>query len=245
MAVLEVFKNLAGTVSNKFKIGVGTNSVLFRMSGGMLGLRKGNDTGDVNVTLGDLYMSGFWLNAPQAKALFKNLEVQSGTVVLRDAGNTTNLILKTPTLDAARTITLPSGLPSAGMVLTTDANGNWYYGSGSGDTSMCVKQGTTNLSFGSVATIDLDTVPAGAQITSIDVIVNARFAVGAQVSIGDDIDRNLYLDAYKSDLAQEGIYSIDIHSNPLPADSMLKAYYTAEGSASGAAVLKISWATPL
>lgn len=241
-----MFKDLFGTVKSYFRIGL--TGPRLKNNGGALNVRNAGDSADAAITAGAATLSGA-LTATVANLTGETVTINSDAA---GAGADWAYALTRPTsgMTAAVTLTLPVDDGTNGQVLQTNGTGTLSWAS-AGSTADLDHYETTSLAFGSGATVSMFTLPAGAVISHIEIVIDTAFdGTGPTPSMSVGINggsASKYVAATEVDLTMAAATVFDI-SPGLPAPGgteALEIAFTAGGGASaGAARAIVHYANP-
>jgi hypothetical protein len=223
------WSDLRGTLASTFRLGL--TGVQIKAASGRLQVRNTADTANAGLTAADL-------------------EIDSDTLRLNadatGSGNNWAFDLARPTTGqlAAQTWRFPAGLGTAGQVLSTDGAGNHSYISVNGSDSQ--KTDTTSFVFGSTSPLALFTLPAGATISEVRILVDTAFSggTGATVSLGVSATPAKYVPAIPGLLSEASAYNfLPGVTAPGSAEALI-ATYAANGATAGAGRIEIDYVVP-
>jgi hypothetical protein len=230
----DVFKNLAGTIYSKFRLGLG--GPWLKNAAGTVEVRAPSDSAYAAV----------------ASALFKtygnDFELNSGasgsgsdwvmTFRRPSTGMTHNLIVVFPPNDPA-----PGQVLGASSLVGDVLTLAWLTVDGGADK---VVVDTTDLEFGATSPVTLFTTPPGAVVLSVRVVVDTPFNGSPSLSVGIASAPSKYLPSTAVDLTAQAATTFDYEPG-LPAASgseALIATYSANGASAGAARILVSYVVP-
>jgi hypothetical protein len=154
-----------------------------------------------------------------------------GTTLQSSSSQTTDL-----------TITLPPTAGSPNQVLQTNGSGvTTWVDSSSGATDVT---DTTSFAFGSTSTISMFTLPAGAAILSISVIVDTAFDGTPSMSVGISGNASKYVSSSDTLLTLAARYDIYPTDAPDGSSEALQISYTAGSATVGAGRVLVSFCIP-
>lgn len=228
---MSVFMDLKGTSLTTIQIGKG--GPRFKASAGALQAKDAADSAFVDWYAKELFLAGEKLvinnDAAEAAADWKY------TLGRPAAGMTENL-----------TLNLPPTKGNAGELMRTDGAGNLSFVPPVAG-GMLVD--TTNLVFGSGATVTLFTLPANAQVLDVEVIIDTPWDDTGIVEIGLLGTQGKYMGTGDNDLENSiagDSWSAKKNNVPVGITEDLKAYYTAGGAETvGAARVIVSYVIPI
>jgi hypothetical protein len=218
---------------------IGTTKGYLRL--GLTGVRLTNNAGNLEVK----NAAGNADAAITASAI----NVSGNTVTINsDAAEATNdwkYTLSRPasgmSANVALTLPVDDGTPS--QVLATDGSGvlSWI---SAASTALCDKVDTTELAFGSSATVALFSTGAADVINKIQVVVDTPFnGTTPTVSIGVAGTVSKYSAVTDVDLKTAGVYEVN-PGLPAAGNEALIATYAAETASAGAARILVFYAAP-
>lgn len=226
-----LFADLFGTLKDTFQLGLG-GVKLKNVSVGLV-VKAVNGTTDAPITASLLNISGESLiinsDATEAAADWKY------TIQRPAAGMVASVIL-----------TLPVDDGTSGQVLSTDGNGVLSWAS-AGTTAHLIATNSTEIVFGSATPLALFTLPDGAVIHQVDVIIDTPWTTGsAQVTIGVAGTTSKYMAATENDLyaAARTVFSVHPGYVPPGGTEALIATYSASTSDAGAGRIIVHYSVP-
>jgi hypothetical protein len=225
------FTDLLGTSRAFFRLGFGGPRL--KDAGGNLAVRNPGDTADAQVTASKVNVSG------------DDVVVNSDAA---GAGADWTYTLRRPAagMTAAVLLTLPvdDGAPS--QVLQTDGAGVLSWVSAGGSVADLVHVDTTTLGFGSAATVAMFTLPVGAVVHHVDVIVDTAFNGAPTASVGPAGSASKYVAATDIDLTQAAETRFRVHPGkaPLGTTEALQIAYAAGGATAGSARVEVAYSNP-
>ena len=227
---MATWSDFIGTVKSYIRIGF--SGPRLKDSSGNLIVRNAGDSADAEITASKVKVSG------------EIVEINSDAA---GAGADWKYTLQRPTsgMTAAVVLTLPPTDGSPNEFLQTDGNGNLVFAAG-GDTSACDKIDSTNIVFGTSSPLTLFTLPAGATIQMVEIIIDTAFNGTPSVSIGIAGTTSKYASATDIDLTQPAGTVIQIAPGvaaPGGTEALI-ATYAANGASAGAARIRIYYAIP-
>ena len=157
-----------GTVLSKFQIGIG-------------GVKLNNDSGGLKVqTDGDTDSP---ITGSQLNASGDEIDINSDAA---ETGADWKLKLKRPTsgMTADYSFTFPPTVGSPNQVLTTDGTGGVATWTTAATTTQCIQSDTTNIVFGSTSPVAMFSLPVGAVVEKVRVIIDTAFDGTPSLSIG-------------------------------------------------------------
>jgi hypothetical protein len=227
-----------GTSLSSFIIGLGNTGVRLKNTAGNLVLRNKADSADVTVTTSRLLNSG------------DNILINSDAA---GSGNDwTFQLSRNPTQTAALELQAPAAKGTDGYVLRQKAGTaagvvELEFAAPGGTSSGTVIIDTTSLAFGTSSPLTLFTLPSGAIVSQVEVVIDTAFDGAPSLSVGIAGTTSKYLAATHVDLTELATTSF-VFSPNLPApgsDENLIATYSAGGASDGAARILISYVTPV
>lgn len=230
MALPRFISDLAGTARSLFRIGL-AGVGLKHVSGGLV-VRNAADSADAPVTGSQLRASG------------DNLELNSDAA---GAGADYKLTLARPSsgMSADVTLTFPPDAGSPSQVLVTDGSGNTSWatpGEGSPNGELV---DDTALEYGDSSPVTMFTKPANTLVSKVQVFVDVAFdGTAPALSIGISGQTSKYMAATDVDLTTVGVYEVTPDAAAAIAAEPLIATYNADGSAVGAARIRVFYGEP-
>jgi len=229
---MAITPNIKGTSEASFKIQ--KNGVLLKNSSGNLVIRNTGDTDYAQITASTL------LNVSN------NLTLNSAAT---GSGADWTFLLARPAtgMTASWTLTFPTTPGSTGQVLSTDGAGvtSWV---SAGSTADLTHVDVTSLSFGDNATTSMFTLPAGATLEKITMILITPFnGTAPTVSIGvNGGSSSKYATTTQTDLKDtaNSIWTVFYGGVPNGSTEALELYYVASGSSAGSANFYVYYSTP-
>lgn len=203
---------LDGTTANKFQIEAAANGVQLKNTAGELEVLDGS-------------------GAASAVAVSSAKLVGTGaTTTLKGSDLAT----------VAYDFTLPVDPGVSGQVLSTDGLGNTsWINSASGAT---VIVDSTSFTFSALSTIPMFTLPSGAEVTNIRLIVDEAFDGTASVSVGTSAAPSSYMGSGDSNLSTAlTAWGVEPILPPVGADTALEISYAAGGATAGAARVLVTY----
>jgi len=224
------FSDLFGTSLSYFKIGI--SGVRLKNSSGNLLVRNNGDSADAEITASKVSVSG------------NVVDINSDAA---GAGADWKYTLQRPTsgMTAAVTLTLPTTDGSPDQVQTTDGSGalDW---ADAGSTASSDKVDTTTLDFDDTSPKAMFTLPDGAIITKIHVIIDTAFDGTPSMSVGIAGTVSKYMASTSVDLTATAGTVFEVHPG-LDAPGGTEALiitYSAGGAAAGSARVLVFYSTP-
>ena len=171
--------------------------------------------------------------------------VQASKAIIYDNTSTyTVTIQPNDSATGSYILTLPTGTGSANQVLQTDGTGILSWASAASTTSDW-KVHTTTLAFGSNATVQALTLPAGNVINSVIIIVDTAFnGTNPAITVGIVGTTSKYVGANDTLLSTTDRYEIPCSSIADGSDETVNIYYTSGSSSSVSARVLITYAIP-
>lgn len=210
----------------------------------------------LGVTLGKFYFQGLaQIKAVTGKISFRNyndsadVEVQASKVTASagqvQLGDATNIVLNIPTgLSASYSLTLPDSDGSPNQVLSTDGSGILNWVSAASNASSATTD-TTSISAGSGSTVSMLTIPAGAIISQVQVIVDTPFDGAPSLSVGlQGGSSSLFAAANTIFLNEANCYISMPHELASASAENVEAYFHAGGATVGAARILLTYSVP-
>lgn len=225
---MSIWSDLLGTTKSIF--GIGLSGVKLKDSSGNLLVRNNADNADSEITASKVNVSG------------ESLVINSDSA---GSGADWKITLARPTsgMTADVTLTLPVDDGTASQVLGTDGSGNLSWVT-AGDTSLCVKENSTTLAFGSSTPLSLFSTGASDVIKDISVVVDTAFnGTAPTVTVGIAGTTSKYSATTDVNLKVTGEYSIHPALDAQGAEALI-ATYAADSSSAGSARIIVSYATP-
>lgn len=190
------------------------------------------------------------------------LKDDSGTLAVRDAGDTAAAPLSTSRLDLTGlsvtldsdgtplTLTLPAAKSTDGYVLAqkagTAADVLELELISAGSTASTVKADTTTLAFGSASPVSMFQLPVGGVIHAIEVIIDTAFDGTPTASVGISGNTSKYAATSRIDLTASATTVFQIHpGQPAPGSPEdLEIAYSAGGATAGSARFLVYYSVP-
>jgi hypothetical protein len=226
-----LFSDLFGTLKDTFQLSLG-GVKLKNVSVGLV-VKAVDGTTDAPITASKVNISGEILE-------FNSDAAGSGAdwkyTVQRPAAG----------MSEAVTLTLPDVHGSANQVLQTDGAGVLSWAT-AGTTAHLMATNSTSLVFGSSTPLALFTLPDGAVIHQIDLIIDTPWATGsAQVTVGIAGTTSKYMAASENDLyaAAKTVFSVHPGVVPPGGTEALIATYSASTADAGAGRIIIHYSVP-
>lgn len=178
-----------------------------------------------------------------ADSAYADVKAQAVTVFNNSAGYG-NTIQSGATQAANYTYTLPLDDGSPGEVLQTDGSGvlSWV---SAGSTAACLTAFETVVNFGDSTPISMFTLPAGATVDHVTIIVDTAFDGTANLSVGIDGGSASYYAASGDSLLQvTDRYDVPVQVAPSVGTEDVEIAYTAGGASAGSARVIVAYWTP-
>ncbi len=223
-----IFSDLLGTTKGYFRLGL--TGVRLTNNAGNLDVKNAAGNADAAITASAVNVSGntVTINSDAAETS-------------ADWKYTLNRPASGMSANVALTLPVDDGTPS--QVLATDGSGalSWI---SAASTALCDKVDTTELAFGSSATVALFSTGAGDIINKIQVIVDTPFnGTAPTVSIGVAGTVSKYSAVTDVDLKTAGIYEVNPGLTAGGIEALI-ATYAADTSSAGAARVLVFYANP-
>jgi len=224
------WRDLNGTSLSYFRIGL-TGPRIKAASTTSLTVRNAGDTADADITVGKLNVSGLVLDMNSDAA---------------GSGADWKYTLTVPSsgMTAAVNLTLPVDDGTPGQVLSTDGSGvtSWV---SAGSTAACLKEDSTDITFGSTSSVAMFTTGVGDVIKSVTVVIDTTFNGTPSMSVGIVSSVSKYAAATLIDLTAAAGTSFEITPNKSAQGiESLITTYSAGGASSGAARVIVAYSTP-
>lgn len=226
---MSFWSDLVGTAGAFFRLGF--TGPRLKDNAGSLVVRNADDTADATVTASSVMVSG------------DSIELNSDAA---NSGSDYKLTLARPAtgMTGNLTLTMPATAGSSGQALATDGAGNLTWVS-AGDTTLADKVNTTTLAFGDTSPVAAMTLPAGAIVKQVDVIVDTPFNGGTPTaSVGISGTTSKYMASTLMDLKTAGRYIATPSLPAAGADEAVIITYASSGSTAGSARFLITYVTP-
>lgn len=225
-----IWQDLLGTTKSFLRIGF-TGPRLKNVSGN-LAVRNPGDTADADLTTAKLNVSG---NA---------VDINSDAA---GSGADWKYTLQRPSsgMSAAVTLTFPPNDGSPGQALVTDGSGVLTF-EDAASTASSDKVDTTDLAFGDSSPVAMFTLPAGAIIEKIQVVIDTAFDGTPSASVGIAGTVSKYLAATDIDLTMAAGTVFEVHPGvtaPGGTEALIITY-AAGGATAGAARFLVFYAIP-
>lgn len=226
-----LFSDLFGTLKDTFQLGLG-GVKLKNVAAGLV-VKAVDGTTDAPATASKINISG------------DVLEINSDA-----AGSAADwkYTLQRPVagMTAAVTLTLPvdDGTPS--QVIQTDGSGNLSFVS-AGTTAHLMATNSTDIVFGSGTPVALFTLPDGAVIHQVDIIIDTPWTTGAaNITVGIAGTTSKYMAATENDLyaAAKTVFSVHPGIVPPGGTEALIATYAASTANAGAGRIIVHYSIP-
>lgn len=226
-----LFSDLFGTLKDTFQLGLG-GVKLKNVAAGLV-VKAVDGTTDAPATASKINISG------------DVLEINSDA-----AGSAADwkYTLQRPVagMTAAVTLTLPvdDGTPS--QVIQTDGSGNLSFVS-AGTTAHLMATNSTDIVFGSGTPVTLFTLPDGAVIHQVDIIIDTPWTTGAaNITVGIAGTTSKYMAATENDLyaAAKTVFSVHPGIVPPGGTEALIATYAASTANAGAGRIIVHYSIP-
>lgn len=228
------FQDTLGTLFSKFQLGLGGPNVK-------------NESGDVAArnAADNAYAA---VRAALVKIFGNDIELNAGAT---GTGADWKMTLRRPSSGMTHdlTIVMPSGDPAPGQALTVASfSGNvvtLQYTTVAGGSDKIVVD-TTSIAFGSSSPLSMFTLPAGAVVVDVTVIIDTAFNGTPSLSVGVSGQASKYLSSTQVDLTAAAGTSFSISPNVAANGSTeaLIATYAAGGATTGAARILVSYVIP-
>jgi hypothetical protein len=225
-----IWQDLLGTTKAFFRIGF--TGPRLKNSGGNLAVRNPGDSADAEVTASKMNISGngFDINSDAAGS-----GADWKYTVQRPASG----------MAAAVTLTLPPDDGSPSQVLSTDGSGvlSWI---SAASTDADDKIDETVLNFGDTSPVAMFTLPAGAVVDKVQVVIDEAFDGTPSASVGIVGQTSKYLAATDIDLTQAATTVFEAHPGveaPGSPESLIITYADG-GAAAGSARFMVFYAIP-
>jgi hypothetical protein len=233
---MAVFSDLLGILGDSFKIKI--NGVRLKNVAGNLAVRNTGDTADASVTASTANFTG--------DSIIINSDGVSG------ADRAITLARPVAGMTANYTLTLPPSAGSPGQFPQTDGSGNISWQTILQANGSFAQIDTTPLAFGATTTTAMFTLPANAEVRTVNIIVDTAFNGTPSLSIGISGSTSKYVPSTKVDLTQSPaaygettlVFEILPFLNPVGTAENLIATYSAGGATVGAARIEVEYATP-
>ena len=225
---MSIWSDLVGSTKGYFRLGL--TGPRLTNNAGNLDIKNAANNADAAITASAVNISG------------NTLTINSDAA---ESAADWKMTLSRPAsgMSANVAITLPPDDGTPGQVMVTDGSGVLTWASAA-STALCDKVDTTELAFGSSATVALFSTGVADVINKIQVVVDTPFnGTAPTVSIGVAGTVSKYSAVTDVDLKTAGVYEI----NPgLPAAGIeaLIATYAADTSSAGAARILVFYASP-
>jgi len=219
-----------GTVKDSFQIYIG-------------GVKLKNNSGGLKVT--DKNDANSTVTASKFKATEDEIELNDDAA---GSGADFKMQIKRPAtgMTAAVAFTLPATAGSPNQVVQTDGAGNLSWGTPATSTQN-ISTDSTNLVFGSASTVAMFTLPVGAVVQKVRVIVDTAFNGTPSISIGIAGTLAKYMPATDIDLTAAAktifeAYPAEAPVSGTPEDVI--ATYAAGSASAGAARMEVDYSIP-
>jgi len=225
-----LFGEFIGTVLSKFQLGIG-------------GAKLNNDSGGLKVqnnANADSPITGSQLNASGDQIVINSDAAETGA--------DWKLNLKRPVtgMTADMSITFPPADGSPNQILKTDGSGNWGWSTPATGTQY-VTSDTTSITFGTTSTLSMLSIPVGAVVRRIRVIIDTAFNGAPSLSVGVAGTIAKYMPATSVDLTATAKTIFEAY----PAEAAVSgspeaviATYAAGGASAGAGRIELDYDIP-
>lgn len=232
-----IIADLIGTFSNLLQIGKG--GFKLKNVAGVAQVRNAADAAFADMVVAALTAAGINVQAD-------NITINSDAA---GAGADWKLILARSATGMTHDITVvfPPGDPAVGQALTVASFAanvvTLQYTTVAAGTDKAVVD-TTSLAFGTASPIAMLTIPVGAVVQKVQVIVDTVFNTAATLSVGVAGTTSKYMGTGDVDLQTAGSYDVTPVAIALGVTENIIATYAAAGAASGAGRILVTYVIP-
>lgn len=228
------FSDLIGTLSSKFKLGIGGPQ-----------LKNNSGTIEARTSADDAY-------AAIAALLLK---VYGNDVVLNagasESGADWKFTMSRPSTGMTQDLQViwPSAAPSNGQQLVVSSYSGGVitlgYASSDGNANAVILE-STPLAFGSSSPLSMFTLPANAVVRKVAVVVDTSFNGTPSLSVGISGTTSKYMGSTQVDLTAAGgtVFEVDPGLAADASSEALIATYSASGASAGAARILVEYGVP-
>lgn len=226
---MSIFSDIRGTSESFFQIGKGGPRIL-RINDATFGMLNANGV-YTNLFIRQLFIveNQFTFNA-------------NATGI----GYDRKMIVARPMAEmiADVTYTLPP-IPMDGQAFVSDAAGTISFAT-IPDAGGIVRTDSTTFNFNTTNGFDMFSLPVGAVVHAVSVIIDTPFDVDTNLSVGIAGNGNKYLDASMVDLTSAAETRFESHPNKAPAVGveLIKAFHTLGGATVGSARIIVEYSIP-